>query len=64
MQARKHRRVIQYRACVSFVKKDGKRAAEEWPVMAFDHQSATNMAFHYAIQVLRLTDFELTVIGS
>jgi hypothetical protein len=32
--------------------------------MALDHQSATNMAIQYAIQVLRLTDFELTVVGS
>lgn len=38
---------------------------EEWPVYAWTHEMATEMAFAYALQVLKVRgDFELRVVGS
>lgn len=44
---------------------EGKTTEEEWPVYAWTHEMATDMAFSYALQVLKIKgDFELRVVGS
>ena len=38
---------------------------EEWPVYAWTREMATEMAFAYALQVLKVRgDFELRIVGS
>lgn len=45
--------------------KDGKVEEQEWPVYAWTHEMATEMAFAYVFQVLKIRgDFELRVVGS
>jgi hypothetical protein len=57
------RKVHHFVASVSY-QKDRQNLTEEWPVYAWDHPMATQMAFAYAVQVLKLKDFELRVVGS
>jgi hypothetical protein len=57
------RKVHHFVASVSY-EKDRLQHTEEWPVYAWDHPMATQMAVAYAVQVLKLKDFELRVVGS
>jgi hypothetical protein len=41
----------------------GRPHEESFPVRAYDHAMATDMAFAYVLQVLRLEEFELRVVG-
>lgn len=44
---------------------NGKDEEHEWPVYAWTHEMATQMAFSYVVQVLKIKgDFELRVVGS
>ncbi|HTG36544.1 MAG TPA: hypothetical protein VLB76_26805 [Thermoanaerobaculia bacterium] len=44
---------------------EGKTEEQEWPVYAWTHAMATEMAFAYVVQVLKIQgDFELRVVGS
>lgn len=46
-------------------RREGKFEEQEWPVYAWTHEMATQMAFAYVIQVLKIEgDFELRVVGS
>lgn len=46
-------------------RREGKVEEQEWPVYAWTHEMATQMAFAYVIQVLKIQgDFELRVVGS
>jgi hypothetical protein len=57
------KKVHHFVASVSY-EKDRQHLTEEWPVYAWDHPMATQMAVAYAVQVLKLKDFELRVVGS
>ena len=37
---------------------------EHFPVLANDYLAAKSMALAYAVQVLRLSDFELRIVGA
>lgn len=37
---------------------------EEFPVISQDHAAASRLAFAYVLQIMRLQDFELRVVGS
>ncbi|HKI03776.1 MAG TPA: hypothetical protein VKK31_17480 [Thermoanaerobaculia bacterium] len=57
------KKVRNFVASVSY-RKTGQDHTEEWPVWAWDHPMATQMAVAYAVQVLKLKDFELRIVGS
>lgn len=57
-------KVRRYAASVSFRDPMGKAQEEEFPVIALDSADASRLAFAYALQVLRLNDFELRVVGA
>jgi hypothetical protein len=58
------KKVRHFVASVSRIQ-EGKTTEEEWPVYAWTHEMATDMAFSYALQVLKIKgDFELRVVGS
>ncbi|HEX6901896.1 MAG TPA: hypothetical protein VF789_19400 [Thermoanaerobaculia bacterium] len=42
----------------------GKMQEDEFAVNHSDHASASRLAFAYVLQVLKLSDFELRVVGS
>jgi hypothetical protein len=59
------KKVRRFLATVSSRHQNGNVEEEEWPVYAWTHEMATDMAFAYALQVLKLQgDFELRVVGS
>jgi hypothetical protein len=51
-------------ASVIYRNNDGKTQEEEFPVLAPDAQEANRLALAYVLQVLRLDDFEVRVVGS
>ncbi|MFL6196864.1 MAG: hypothetical protein ACJ75H_21955 [Thermoanaerobaculia bacterium] len=57
------RTVRSFAASVTF-HHEGQSHEEEFPVLAHDYDQATRMAFTYVLQVMRLGDFELRVVGS
>jgi hypothetical protein len=58
------KKVRRFVASVS-ARENGKVEEQEWPVFAWDHEMATQMAFSYVVQVLKIKgDFELRVVGS
>jgi hypothetical protein len=56
-------RVRLFLASVSYRNTEGTVQEEEFPVYTSDYASASNMAFTYVLQVFRLTDFELRIVG-
>jgi|GEM_PF-2670962 hypothetical protein len=58
------KKVRSFTASVSF-KQNGSSEEHEWPVYTWTHEMATEMAFAYVFQVLKIEgDFELRVVGS
>jgi hypothetical protein len=58
------KKVRPFTASVSF-NQAGSSEECEWPVYAWTHEMATEMAFAYVFQVLKIRgDFELRVVGS
>jgi hypothetical protein len=55
--------VRNFSASVTF-NQEGQSQEEEFPVLAHDYDQATRMAFTYVLQVMRLDDFELRVVGA
>ena len=53
-----------YAATVAYRNATGKMQEEEFPVRATDPAAASDLAFHYVRQVMRLEDFELRVVGA
>jgi hypothetical protein len=43
---------------------DGKEQEEVVPVYAPDYESASRLAFAYVLQVLKLPEFELRIVGA
>lgn len=56
-------KVRPYAATVAYHDSDGRRHEEVVPIRASDHAAAKDMAFTYAVEVLRLKDFELRVVS-
>jgi hypothetical protein len=56
-------RVRLYAATVTYRDGDGRAHEESFPVHAHDHAMATEMALAYVLQVLRIREFELRVLG-
>ncbi len=52
-----------YSATVSYRDREGRSHEEVFPVRAYDNAMATDMAVSYVLQVLRLAEFELRVVG-
>ncbi len=52
-----------YAVAVTYQGGDGRSREETFPVHAYDHSMATDMAVAYVLQVLRLKEFELRVVG-
>jgi hypothetical protein len=57
-------KVRPYNATVTYNDGEGRRREEVFPVRAAEHAAATNMAFAYVVEVLKLKEFELRVVGS
>jgi hypothetical protein len=53
-----------YSATVAYRDSEGKMQEEEFPVSAVDNAEASDLAFLYVRQVMKLEDFELRVVGS
>lgn len=52
-----------YSVTVAYQSGDGRSREERFPVHAYDPSMATDMAVAYVLQVLRLKEFELRVVG-
>ena len=57
-------RVRPYAASVTYRNGEGKLQEEEFPVISHDHSGASRLAFAYVLQIMKLEDFELRVVGS
>lgn len=57
-------KVRPYAASVAYRNAAGQVQEETFPVYASDPAAASRMAFLYVINVLKLADFELRVVGS
>jgi len=57
-------RVRSYAASVTYRNGEGKMQEEEFPVLSQDHAAASRLAFAYVLQIMKLQDFELRVVGS
>jgi hypothetical protein len=57
-------KIRQYSASVAFRDAAGQRQEEEFPVRAADPAAASEIAFRYVRQVMKLEDFELRVVGA
>ena len=58
------RSVRRFGASVSFRNQDGKSQEEDFPVLATGYDEASRLALAYVLQVLRLDDFEMRVVGA
>lgn len=56
--------VRNFEASVTYRDSEGKDQEEDFPVLAHDYDTANRMAFAYVLEVLKLDDFELRVVGS
>jgi hypothetical protein len=53
-----------FAASVSYRDKESRNQEEHFPVLAGDPQEASRLALAYVLQILRLEDFELRVVGA
>ena len=58
------KRVRRFEACVTYRGPEGVEVEEVFPVYTEDYPSAKSMALTYILQVLKLQDFELRMVGS
>lgn len=58
------RKVRRFDASVSFRDSKGVESEVSFPVYERDYSAAKSAAFTYALQILRLQDFELRMTGS
>jgi hypothetical protein len=58
-----NRKVRQFVAFVSY-RVDGAEREEQFPVQVQDFATAQQLALRYILDVLRLTDFELRMVGA
>jgi hypothetical protein len=57
-------RVFPYSAVVTYRKAAGQETEETFRVKAPDRSSASDLALAYVLQVLKLEEFELRVVGA
>jgi hypothetical protein len=57
-------KVRHFAASVAYRNPAGQIAEEVFPVHAPSHTTASDLAFTYVLQVLKLQDFELRVVGA
>ena len=57
-------RVRQFGASVTYRNDSGKPQEEDFPVLATGYDEANRLALTYVLQVLRLDDFEMRVVGA
>lgn len=57
-------RVRSFAASISYRDENGKLQEEEFPIQAFDYETASRMALTYVLEVLRHQDFELRLVGA
>ena len=53
-----------FAASVAYRDGEGRNQEEHFPVLAVDSRSANHLALAYVLQILRLDDFELRVVGA
>lgn len=58
------KRFLTYAARISYRNPEGREIEDSFPVVASTPQEATKLAFAYTLQVLKLPDFELRVVGA
>ena len=58
------KRVRQYVASVSYRSKKKGDQEESFPVYTHDYETAKSLALAYALQILKLDDFELRIAGA
>ncbi|HZF08126.1 MAG TPA: hypothetical protein VFE33_04975 [Thermoanaerobaculia bacterium] len=58
------KRLLTYSARLSYEEPPGHVHEDSFPVVASTPQEATKLAFAYVLQVLKLGDFELRVLGA
>ena len=58
------KRVRRFEACVTFRSPEGVQREETFPVLVEDYDAAKSTAISYVLQVLRLQDFELRIVGA
>ncbi len=58
------KRLLTYSARLSYEEPRGHVHEDSFPVVAATHEEATKLAFAYVLQVLKLGDFELRVLGA
>jgi hypothetical protein len=54
---------VLFLATVTYRGSDGREHQESFPVRAVGRESASKMAVAYVLEVLRLKDFELRIVG-
>jgi hypothetical protein len=58
------RNVFRYAASVTYRGPNGEDRLEEFPVFAADSTTANDLALAYVVRVLKLSEFELRIVGS
>ncbi len=56
--------VRRFEASVSYRDGEGRDEEQVFPVLTSDFQQANRLAFAYVLEVLRLSEFELRLVGS
>jgi hypothetical protein len=56
--------VRRFEASVTYRTNEGKAQEESFPVLASHAEEANRLALAYVLQVLRLDEFEMRVVGS
>ena len=57
-------KVRQFVASVTYRNGDGTDYEETFPIRTYDYANAKQLALSYVLQVLKLQDFELRIVGS
>lgn len=57
-------RARRYSASVTYRNEAGKLQEDEFAIVDLDHTMASRVALAYVLQVLKLSDFELRVVGA
>jgi hypothetical protein len=58
------KRVRRFEACVTYRGPEGRDVEEIFPVYVEDYLTAKSVALTYILEVLKLQDFELRMVGS
>ncbi len=58
------RKVYLYSAAVTYRNGEGREIEEVFPVRAADRSAASELALTYVLQVLKLSEFEIRIVGA